>query len=379
MEGGRDQRLGVVGLRPLENLLGRPVLDDLAVAHDDDVVGQRPHDLEVVADEEIGEVVLRLQVAQQVDDLRLHAHVERRGRLVEHDEARLQHHGAGDGDALPLAAGEFMRIAEARLRDRGRPPSAPRRPLRRVRPARATAHGSPGLPRRSRATDMRGLSEPNGSWKTICISRRSGRIALKESRRCRVPMKSMRPSDEISRASARPSVVLPEPDSPTTPSVWPARTVDVDAVDRLHMADGPAEEALLDREPDLDVVACHHGLRRSVGRRRLALRLGGQQMARIGVLRVGEDLARRARLDDLALGHHADAVGDLAHDAEIVGDEQHRHALLLLSSASSSRICACTVTSSAVVGSSAISSSGSLASAMAIITRWRWPPDSWCG
>ena len=46
---------------------------------------------------------------------------------------------------------------------------------------------------------------------------------------------------------------------------------------------------------------------------------------------------------------------------------------------SSLRICACTVTSSAVVGSSAISRSGSFASAMAIITRWRWPPESWCG
>jgi hypothetical protein len=86
-----------------------------------------------------------------------------------------------------------------------------------------------------------------------------------------------------------------------------------------------------------------------------------------------------AGLDDLALGHHADAVGDLADDAEVVGDEQHRHAVLLFSCGSSSRICACTVTSSAVVGSSAISSSGSLASAMAIITRWRWPPDSSCG
>ncbi len=46
---------------------------------------------------------------------------------------------------------------------------------------------------------------------------------------------------------------------------------------------------------------------------------------------------------------------------------------------SSLRICACTVTSSAVVGSSAMSNRGSLASAMAIITRWRWPPESWCG
>ena len=37
------------------------------------------------------------------------------------------------------------------------------------------------------------------------------------------------------------------------------------------------------------------------------------------------------------------------------------------------------VTSSAVVGSSAISTSGSQAIAIAIITRWRMPPESWCG
>ncbi len=41
----------------------------------------------------------------------------------------------------------------------------------------------------------------------------------------------------------------------------------------------------------------------------------------------------------------------------------------------SSRICFWIVTSSAVVGSSAISSRGSAASAMAIITRWRIPPE----
>ena len=41
----------------------------------------------------------------------------------------------------------------------------------------------------------------------------------------------------------------------------------------------------------------------------------------------------------------------------------------------SARICAWVVTSSAVVGSSAISSAGSSANAIAIITRCRWPPD----
>ena len=49
------------------------------------------------------------------------------------------------------------------------------------------------------------------------------------------------------------------------------------------------------------------------------------------------------------------------------------------SESSSSRISAWIVTSSAVVGSSAISSRGRQASAIAIATRCRWPPESWCG
>ena len=46
---------------------------------------------------------------------------------------------------------------------------------------------------------------------------------------------------------------------------------------------------------------------------------------------------------------------------------------------SSSMIWFCMVTSRAVVGSSATISSGSRITAMAIITRWRMPPESWWG
>ena len=49
------------------------------------------------------------------------------------------------------------------------------------------------------------------------------------------------------------------------------------------------------------------------------------------------------------------------------------------SSLSTARICAWIVTSSAVVGSSAIRSFGSHASAIAIIARCRIPPENWCG
>ncbi len=44
-----------------------------------------------------------------------------------------------------------------------------------------------------------------------------------------------------------------------------------------------------------------------------------------------------------------------------------------------SMIWAWIVTSSAVVGSSAMSSVGLHDRAMAIITRWRMPPENWCG
>ena len=45
----------------------------------------------------------------------------------------------------------------------------------------------------------------------------------------------------------------------------------------------------------------------------------------------------------------------------------------------SRKICACTVTSNAVVGSSAMIKSGSFRSAVAMTTRCRIPPENWCG
>ena len=96
------------------------------------------------------------------------------------------------------------------------------------------------------------------------------------------------------RSSARPSVVLPEPLSPTTPTVSPSAHRDVDAVHRLDVADGAAQQAALDREPDLDVLGRHDD--RGVGRAARggpALGLGGQQVSGVGVLRALEDLARR--------------------------------------------------------------------------------------
>ena len=108
---GRQQRLGVGMLRAADELLRRRVLHDAAEIHDDDAVGDVFDDGEIVGDEEVGEAELALQIVQQVDDLRLDRHVERRDRLVGDDELRARGERPGDADALALAAGEFVRIA----------------------------------------------------------------------------------------------------------------------------------------------------------------------------------------------------------------------------------------------------------------------------
>ena len=86
-------------------------LGDLAEIHHQYPVGDETHHVEVVADEHVGEPELALEVHQQVQHLRLHRLVERRDRLVQDDEARLQRQRAGDVDALALAAGELVGIA----------------------------------------------------------------------------------------------------------------------------------------------------------------------------------------------------------------------------------------------------------------------------
>ncbi len=56
------------------------------------------------------------------------------------------------------------------------------------------------------------------------------------------------------------------------------------------------------------------------------LRDRGEKLARVGVLRRAQHRCRRAGFDHLARLHHRHAVRDLGDDAEIMGDEQHRHA-----------------------------------------------------
>lgn len=68
-----------------------------------------------MADEQISQPVALLQRFQQRQDLRLHRFIQRRGRLVEDQQLRLQDQRARDGDTLALPAGKLGGIAMAQL------------------------------------------------------------------------------------------------------------------------------------------------------------------------------------------------------------------------------------------------------------------------
>ena len=109
--GDRDrgqQRVGV-GVRRLGvERVGPAHLAQLPEVHHRDAVADVLHHGQVVGDEHQGEPVAGLHVLEQVEDLRLHRHVERRHRLVADDDLGLEHQRPGDADALALAAGELV-------------------------------------------------------------------------------------------------------------------------------------------------------------------------------------------------------------------------------------------------------------------------------
>ena len=98
-----------------EDLGGRSLLDDLAEVHDRDAVGDLAHGLEVVADQQVAEVALALDAAQQAEDLPADGDVEGSGGLVEQQDAGLDGQCPRDADALALAAAELAGVAVEEL------------------------------------------------------------------------------------------------------------------------------------------------------------------------------------------------------------------------------------------------------------------------
>ena len=102
--------------RLAEHLRRRPLDQHLAVVEEDDLRGHRRGEADLVGDDQHGDAGPR-QRAHDVQHLAGQLGVERRGRLVEEQDPRLQRQRPGDGHALLLAAGELGRIVARAVRE----------------------------------------------------------------------------------------------------------------------------------------------------------------------------------------------------------------------------------------------------------------------
>src|SRR5215467_2561617 len=104
-----QERLGIWVERVRIDLIPLRDLDDVAQVHHRHPIADVPYHRQIVGDEQVRQVELLLELLQQVDDLGLDGHVQRRHRLVTHNKLGVDGQGAGHPDALPLPAAEFMR------------------------------------------------------------------------------------------------------------------------------------------------------------------------------------------------------------------------------------------------------------------------------
>ena len=88
-----------------------------------------PDHPQVVRDEEEGDAVLLPDVAEEVENLRLHGDVEGGDRLVGHHQAGRQGDRPRDPDPLALAAREFVGILVGRVGRESDPRQQSFRPL----------------------------------------------------------------------------------------------------------------------------------------------------------------------------------------------------------------------------------------------------------
>ena len=223
-------RVGVLGAG--EQQLGRGRLDDPPGVHHRDVVGHLGDHAEVVGDDHDRHPELALQAFEQREDLRLHGHVERRRRLVGDQQLRLVGERHRDHRALAHAAGELVRVlVDAPRAGRGCPTSPSSSTARSRACALETslvgAHRLDQLRRRPCRTGAARTAGPGRSSRCRCRGSRAARSSDSVTRSR--PSNRMRPEMCAPWLRVSPSVVseatvLPEPDSPTIPSVRPRCT-----------------------------------------------------------------------------------------------------------------------------------------------------------
>ena len=100
--GQQSLRIGMA--RCLEQIGCLIALDHTPQIHHHHLARHMFHNSQIMADKHIGQFEVAAQLIQQIENLRLHRHIQRRCRLVANHNARFQNQRAGNGHTLALPA-----------------------------------------------------------------------------------------------------------------------------------------------------------------------------------------------------------------------------------------------------------------------------------
>ena len=81
----------------LVQLIAAGKLHQRSKIYDRHLLGDVPHDRQVVLNKDVGQTQLLLNVDHQIDDLRLNGHVQRQDNLVTNDKRRTKGKCPGNG------------------------------------------------------------------------------------------------------------------------------------------------------------------------------------------------------------------------------------------------------------------------------------------
>ena len=189
-------------------------MDDLALAHDGDVVGHGEGGAQVLLDQQDREALVA-EVGQQAGHPGDHRGGEAVGGLVEQQQARVEQQGAGDGQHLLLPAGELVGAVAAALGELGEEPVDP---LRGPRAGAAAAGGDLEVLLAVRSAKTR------RPWGTRATPDRATRLAGRPA--SSRPWRRTLPAVGRSRPMTADSRVdLPAPLRPSRATAWPSPTV----------------------------------------------------------------------------------------------------------------------------------------------------------
>ncbi|MNP10954.1 hypothetical protein D3C76_1031190 [compost metagenome] len=270
--------------------------------------------------------MLFLKLTQQGDHLLLHGAIQRRGGLVQQDQRGFEHQRPGDGDALALTAGELVGVAMPALWVQ---PDFLQRPdhlgvalfgaqlaMHFQAFADDLCHGH------ARAETAKRILEYHlhflAPWPQLLLRQAIERLALEVNSAFGV----QQAQDRLAEGGLAGARLADDAQG------LAALDAQADAVHGLEVSLA-LEQSATNGKLHPQVVHFQDFFAFVPGQG-FAFGLGVEQQAAVRVFRCGEHRLAVGLLDNFPGFHHADALGNAAHQIEIVADQQQRHAQSLL-------------------------------------------------